>query len=113
MADLQAEFGNNRNFVKGYLQVLKAYSGRLVAQTDLLRQENARVASERDQMARQNRSFTAATPRRRSTPSPPRSPPRLSRSTRRDNRIGKTKRKIHTGKKGGKYIIRNGKKHYI
>jgi len=111
--ELQAEFGNNINFVKGYMQVLKAYSSRIVYETNLLRQENSRVASERDQMARQNRANTTATPRRRSTPSPPRSPPRLSRSTRRMNRIGKTKRKIHTGKKGGKYIIRNGKKHYI
>ena len=112
---LQAEFGNNKNFVKGYKQVLKAYSTSLVARTNLLRQENARIASERDQIARQIRTFEAAasTPRRRSTPSPPRSPPRLSRSTRRMNRIGKTKRKIYTGKKGGKYIIRNGKKHYI
>ena len=113
MDELQAEFGNNINFVKGYMQVLKAYSSRMVSETNLLRQENSRVASERNQLGRQNRANMTATPRRRSTPSPPRSPPRLSRSTRRMNRIGKTKRKIYTGKKGGKYVIRNGKKHYI
>ena len=54
-----------------------------------------------------------------SPPSPPRlrrsrpaGPPPLRRTTRQVN-FGNTKRKIHTGERGGKYYISKGKKHYV